>query len=257
MLKIILVTLVHNRKNLVGPAIQSAVNQTLPKDKWMHLIIDNASDDGADKVCEVFSAKYSHIVFQRMPTNMHQMPAYNWALGWIKQNHPEAEIMAMLDSDDLLAANALAEVEKMFDAHPEIGQTYSDFNIIDGKGNLKIKAHPKAKQVDPKIELTDMGQKILRSWEIKYNVIGHMRSMRIKALQDIGGFDETYKYATDVNMACKMLSSKYKVMKIPKILYLWRQHDQQIEKQNSPQQTLDWENIQKKFLKLFKENGLI
>lgn len=254
MLKIILVTLVHNRKNLVGPAIQSAVNQTLPKDKWAHLIIDNASDDGADKVCEVFSSKYSHIVFQRMPTNLHQMPAYNWALGWIKQNHPEAEVMAMLDSDDLLATNALAEVEKMFDAHPEIGQTYSDFNIIDGKGNLKIKAHPKAKMIPN--QFTAEGQKLLRRTFLKQNPIGHFRAMRIKCLEDIGGFDESYRFSTDYNMAARMLQ-KYPIVKIPAILYHWRQHDTQVERQHSPEQTKNWKDLQIKYTQIWSKLGII
>ena len=258
MSKIVLVTIVHNRKHLVGQAIQSAVNQTLDKKYWVHLILDNASDDGADKVAEVFAKKYNHIHFVRMGTNKGQMPTYNFALKWIEKNIPEADVLVQLDSDDILSVNALEEVRKKFDSNQSIGYTYSDFNIIGPSGQLKHKRHSKAKQVDPKIELTDAGQKILRTWEIKFNVIGHLRAMRIKALQEIGGFDESFLYATDVNMACRMLSSKYKVAKIPKILYHWREHGKdQVQGEKSAEQTRCWKELCAKYRKLWAEKGLI
>jgi len=257
--KIILVSLVYNRKNLVGLAVQSAINQTLDKSKWVHVIIDNASTDGADRVCKVFDKKYSHIHYVKMASNLGQMPAYNWVLNnWIPNNVPDAEIMVHLDSDDMLMSNALVEIENKFRSNSLIGQIYSDFNIININGKIKHKRHPKAKQVDPRIELTEDGQKILRIWEIKFNVIGHIRAMRIEALRSIGGFDECYKYATDVNMACKMLTSSYMVAKIPKILYLWREHGKdQVQGEKSIEQTRCWNEICSKYRELWKESSLI
>ena len=255
MTKIVLVSLVHNRKGLVGPAIQSAINQTLDKSKWIHLLIDNASTDGADKVCEVFAKKYQHIYFEKMDSNLGQQKAYNWVLDkWLPDNAPEAEIFSVLDSDDLLAAVALEEVEKMFDANPKVGMTYSGFNIIDGKGRTKIKNHPKAKLV--KNQLSEEGQKILRRIFLAQNPIGHQRSFRISSLRDIGGFNTNYQYSTDYNAAGRMLQ-KHWVAKIDKVLYLWRQHNKQVERQHSPQQTKDWKDMQKEFREIFTEKGLI
>jgi len=117
---IILVTLVHNRKHLVGAALQSAVNQTLPKDKWLHLVIDNASTDDADKVCAFFANKYSHVVFKRRDQNYHQMPSYNWAMEWIEKNYPYIEVMVHLDSDDELKPTALQEVYDTFQQYPDL-----------------------------------------------------------------------------------------------------------------------------------------
>jgi glycosyltransferase involved in cell wall biosynthesis len=255
MAKIILVSLVHNRKHLVGAAIQSAVNQTLLKDKWAHLIIDNASDDGADKVVEVFAEKYNHIVFHRMNTNLGQQPAFNYVLNeWIPKNSPGAEILVNLDSDDELMPNALEEVEKIFDSHPEIGQVYSGFDIIDGKGRIKVKNHSKAKMV--KDQFTAEGQRQLRRIFVSQNPVGHIRGFRIKCLRNIGGFCTKYCYSTDYAIAGQMLM-KYSVVKINKVLYRWRQHNDQVERQHSPQQTADWKSMQLEFAKLFKEKGLI
>ena len=255
MAKILLVSLVHNRKDLVGIAIQSAINQTLSKDKWHHLIIDNASTDGVDQVCEIFAKKYNHITYLHMDINFGQQKAYNFVLNdWLPKNMPDTEILSVLDSDDMLTIDALSEVEKMFDAHPEIGQTYSGFSIIDGKGNVKVKNHPKARLVPN--QFTADGQKQLRKIFLSQNPIGHQRSFRIKCLNDIGGFNTSYQYATDYNIAGRILM-KYPIVKIDKVLYLWRQHDRQVERQNSVQQTKDWKDMQVEFTKLFKEKGLI
>jgi glycosyltransferase involved in cell wall biosynthesis len=255
MKKIVLISLVHNRWNLVGDAINSAIQQTLSKDKWVHLIIDNASTDRAAEVVEAFSKKYSHIKFVRMANNLGQQKAFNYALyEWIPKNCPEAEIMCNLDSDDKIISTALSDVEKMFDDHSEIGQTYSGFSIIDGKGKIKIKDHPKAKIVPN--QFTEEGQKQLRRIFLAQNPIGHMRCFRIKCLLDIGGFNTNYQFSTDYNAAGRMIE-KYPVVKINKVLYLWRQHNDQVERQHSPQQTQDWKDMQKEFKERWKKLGII
>ena len=50
---------------------------------------------------------------------------------------------------------------------------------------------------------------------------------------------------------------KYPVAKINKVLYNWRQHDQQVERQHSPQQTKDWQDMQKEFRERWREKGII
>lgn len=251
---ILLVTLVHNRKNLVGPAVQSALNQTLKKDKWVHLIIDNGSTDGADKTCEMLANKHPHMFFHRMGRNAHQMPAYNWALEWVKKEFPAAEIMVHLDSDDMLLPSALSDVYNIFKLHPEIGQTYSGFNIIDGKGRLKHPNHGKAREVPD--QFSKEGQATLRKLFVAANPCGHLRALRMSCLNDIGGFDESKRFATDFNMAGKMME-KYPVVKIPKVLYNWRQHDTQVERQHSPEQTKAWQELQKYYKERWGKLGLI
>jgi len=253
-MKIILVSLVHNRKHLVGLAIQSALNQTLPKKHWKHLIIDNASTDGADKVCEVFAKKYDHMHFERREQNFHQMPSYNWALDWVDRNFSEAEVMVHLDSDDELKPEALQEVFNIFGKHPDIGQTYSGFDIINKRGKVKHPNHAKARLIPE--QFTDEGQRKLRSVFVKANPIGHLRAMRIKCLVDIGGFDETKRFATDFNMAGRMLE-QYPIVKINKSLYRWRQHDDQVERQHSPEQTKNWQDLQKYYKNRWKDLGII
>jgi hypothetical protein len=57
----------------------------------------------------------------------------------------------------LLVIGATDGVEKMYDVHPEIGMTYSGFNIVDGQDNTKVKNHPKARLI--KNQFTAEGQR--------------------------------------------------------------------------------------------------
>ena len=258
MTKILLVSLIHNRKHLVGPSIQSAVSQTLGKDKWTHLLVDNASTDGANKVAEVFAKKYPNIKFAQMATNIGQMPAYNYVLKtWIPKHMPDAKVMVQLDSDDLLAPSALEAVYNVYEEHPNIGMTYSNFNIIGPapRSKLKHKSHPKAKLAPN--QFTPQGQQILRKMQIKGNVIGHLRALSVEKLNDIGGFDESYRYSTDFNMACKMLE-KHMVIKIEgRALYHWREHGDQVQGYSSPEQTKNWQDMQAYYRKRWQKRGLI
>jgi len=255
MSKILLVTLIHNRKHLLTEAVNSAISQTLDKSEWTHLLIDNASTDGADKLAEVFAKKYDHIKFIKMDENIGQQRAYNYVLDeWIPKNMPNAEMLVVLDSDDRLKPIALQEVTRAFNSHKAAGQIYSGFNIINKAGKITTKNHPKARLI--KNQLTEDGQRQLRKVFLSQNPIGHLRAFRVSCLKDIGGFNTNYEYATDYNIAGRMLQ-KHMVIKIDKVLYDWRQHDTQVERQHSPQQTKDWKEMQKEFGNIFLEKGII
>lgn len=255
MSKILLISLVYNRKKLVGRALQSAINQTLPRDKWHHLVWDNASTDGANKVAETFCDKYPHMTFYQCDDNLGQQKAYNEILyKWIPKNMPKAEIITILDSDDELMPTALDEVDKIYSAHSEIGATYSGFSLVDKRGNYIVKDHGKAKMAPD--QFTPEGQKQLRKMFVGANPCGHLRSYKVKALLDIGGFPTDRKYATDYCIFGAIMM-KYPVIKIPKVLYKFYQHGDQVQGQDSPQQTADWKYYQKLFKKRFKAGGLM
>lgn len=252
---VILVTLVHNRKKLVGSALHTAINQSLDKDKWIHLVIDNASTDGADTIVKSICDSNNNMFFKKMDKNIGQQRAYNFVLNdWIPNNFPKLKVFCVLDSDDELVLDALQKTYDFFKANPSVGQTYSGFNIIDGAGRIKVKNHPKAKMV--KNQFSEEGQKMLRRIFLSQNPIGHMRSFRIKCLMDIGGFNTKYQYATDYNIAGRMLM-KHPVVKINSVLYRWRQHGDQVEGKHSPQQTKDWRDMQIEFRNLYKKYRLI
>ena len=256
MVDIVLVTLVHNRKEYLGRALMSAWNQTLDKSKWIHLIIDNASTDGAGEMAQRFCDNHpnSNLQLVRLSTNLGIQGGHNYALNECISKHcPEVKVLSLLESDDMLVADSLQEVKKMFDSHPEIGESYSDFSIIDQDERLLFKAHPKAVFIPN--QFTPDGQKQLRM-RFKHNPIGHQRSYSVKCLKDIGGFDSNYEWANDIDVAARMLT-KYPVVKINKVLYIWRQHSNSASCHNSPEQTRQFWELVEVYTKKWTEMGLM
>ncbi len=255
MSKILLISLVHNRKMLVGRALQSAVTQTLPRTNWHHLVWDNASTDGADTVAEKFCSKYSHMTFYRCDSNLGQQRAYNEILyNWHPKNMPDAEVIVILDSDDELMPMALHEVNVLYNTHPEIGGSYSGFSLMDRKGRYIVKDHAKAKMAPD--QFTEKGQRHLRKMFLGANPCGHLRAYRVKSLVICGGFPGEREYATDY-AAFGNLMRKFSVVKIPKVLYKFYQHGDQVQGKHSPQQTEDWKYYQKFYKEVFERDGLI
>ena len=255
MAKILLVTLVHNRKHLLGLAAQSAVNQSL-KGNWKHLLFNNGSTDGAEKVAAFFAKKHKYISVFNSKTNLGQQKAYNKILNEIiPKQFKDTEVIAILDSDDELYPHALEKVSKMFDKHKDIGASYSGFSIIDNNGNIKVLDHSKAKLMPE--QFTKNGQLLLRRRFVVSNPCGHFRCYRVSALNEIGGFPTEREFATDYCVFGAIME-KRPVVKIDDVLYKFRQHRYgQVESRNSPQQTADWKYYQAKFLKRWKEEGMI
>ena len=45
----------HNRAGYLGSAIKSLMHQTLPKDRYEIIVVDNASDDDTKKIVDGFT----------------------------------------------------------------------------------------------------------------------------------------------------------------------------------------------------------
>lgn len=257
-MKIVVVTLVHNKKEFLNDCFGAV--QSIDYKDFVHLVVDNGSSDGATTECIKYcNRNTTNSVFIPMTKNIGQMPAYNYVLykckdilGYIPH------IMIQVDADDLICSNAAGLVVEKFKANDLLGQTFSHFGIIDAKGNIKARAHPKSALVNISNENSIEGQKQLRRAHIRYNCIGHLRALRISSLVEIGGFDERWKYATDVNMACKMLSSRFVIEKIPNTLYFWREHGaNQISSLVTQEQHNCWKEIVGFYSKKWKDEGKI
>lgn len=257
MTRILLVTLFRNRSGLLSKAIQSVLAQSIPSAEFDYLLFDNGSEDNSRQIADTFGKKFKHIHTFSSPTNLGQQSAYNKILKEIIPKHfSKSTVMAILDDDDELTPNAILEVRNTYKAHPEIGGTYSGFSIIDGKNRMIVKDHGKAKLVPN--QFTSEGQKNLRKLMVipGSNPCGHLRTYSIKALNDIGGFIDERQYATDYAIFCSLME-KCPVVKIPKVLYKFRQHGNQVQGKHSPQQTEDFYYYQKYFRERWNKSGLI
>jgi GT2 family glycosyltransferase len=119
------------------------------------------------------------------------------------------EWCALLDQDDLLAENALAEVAREAAGRPETGLIYSDEDFIDASG---ARINPFFKpDWNPELFL---GQ----------NYLNHLGVYRADLLRMIGGFREGFEGSQDYDLALRCIERLRgeQVRHIPEILYHWR-----------------------------------
>ncbi len=119
------------------------------------------------------------------------------------------EWCALLDQDDLLAANALAEVVRESAEHPDAGLIYSDEDFIDSSG----------KRVNPFFK-PDWNPELF----LGQNYLNHLGVYRTRLLREIGGFREGFEGSQDYDLALRCLERLRadQIRHIPKILYHWR-----------------------------------
>lgn len=265
----ILVTVVHNRKQYLRKALNSAINSTLDKAYWNHLIIDSGSTQSeCREIIKEYCDKYDHMYYKFFDENINQMPAYNWALEHIQKIWPEIEFMAMMDSDDLLGKFALESGYETM-KNPLVDLTYSDFRVIDEGGNTVVKKHPKSKRLVPEnIELTEEGQRAYRKYQLHPkigNFATHFRYIRISSfLKKMDKFDETRPFSTDFSIYSFGLDAGMILKKIDKVLYCWRTHKKgkagntgQVEKDHGKRQHNDLLEMTEYFREKWTQEGRI
>ena len=235
-----LVTLVYNKEKHLQQCLNSAKQQTMKG--FLHFVVNDGSKDGSHQIIENYKKTSGNVIYYNFPENKGQMPKYNYVLRKINKLYPGVKYMGHLDADDLLVPEAIQVMTKRFNQvkRTDIGHISSYFSIINGDGTVKHKIGR---------SFPNLGNR--NDWkraQVTNNLFGHFRAMRIDLLNKVGGFDESYKYATDYNMACRMLD-RFNVGVLPQVLYLWRQHGGQIEKHVGVEQTKCWRDLQNHYKK--------
>jgi len=242
MLRFALVTLVYNKAKFLKPCFKSTFDQKF-KD-FLHIVVNDGSTDNSDEVIQKIKKGRENIVYYSFKKSAGQMPRYNFVLKEINKKYPHIKIMGHLDGDDMLMPRSVKSAYTFINAAKDnVGHISTQFFIIDAKGRV-VNKNPRS---FPRFRRRIDWQRA----QVTNNLFGHFRVMKIDCLNDVGGFDERFEFATDYNMACRMLD-KYNVDILPKPLYLWRQHGNQVEGINGGIQTQCWHRMQKYYKKRWK-----
>lgn len=134
--------------------------------------------------------------------------------GGISYNTNEAfsmgngEFIGMLDHDDLLTPNALAEVIIALDENPELDFIYSDQDKVDEETTSRFGVLHKPGW----------------SMETLYsgNYITHFSVVRTSLIEQIGLWDSSVDGAQDWDLFLKIAEKTDKIYAIPEVLYHWR-----------------------------------
>jgi len=117
------------------------------------------------------------------------------------------EFVVLLDHDDALHPDALAQVAAALDANPEADYVYTDEDKIDRAG------HHEAPFFKP-----DWSPERMRTQ--MYTC--HLSVMRRELVEAVGGFDAEFEGSQDWDLVLKVTERARQVVHVPRVLYHWR-----------------------------------
>lgn len=172
---------------------------------WQLCIADDASTDEQSRpYLEQLAASDPRIQLIFRKENGHIAAASNSALAL-----ETGEWCALLDQDDLLSEDALAELACEIIAHPKAALVYSDEDKINEQD----------RRFDPFFK-PDWNPELF----LGQNYLNHLSAYQTALLRDLGGFRDGFEGSQDYDLALRVTEtvSANKVRHIPRILYHWR-----------------------------------
>jgi GT2 family glycosyltransferase len=117
------------------------------------------------------------------------------------------EFVGFLDHDDELSADALYEVVKLLQEHPDSDMIYSDEDKLD----------PHGRRVTPHFK-PDWSPEFMLSFMYTCHFSVYRRSL----LEEIGGFRLGFEGGQDYDLVLRIIEKTDRIFHIPRILYHWR-----------------------------------
>ena len=199
-----IVTPSFNQAHLIERTIRSVLDQTYPNLEF--IVQDGGSRDGTADVLARYHDRLHR--WESAPDNG-QTDAINRGF-----RHATGEIMAYLNSDDLLLPGALNFVARFFGDHPDVDVVYGHRVLIDDHdreiGRWILPSHD-----DRVLTWADYVPQETLFW-------------RRRAWERIGGaFDESFHFAMDWDFLLRLRDAGATFARLPRFLGAFRVHEQQ------------------------------
>ncbi len=166
---------------------------------WQHVVVNDGSDEATTKLLR--SLRHEQMVL--VEGGRHGIVgAARRAL-----EAASGDMVALLDHDDMLHREALAQAGAHLDAHPAHGVVYTDHDIIRADG----------RRTEPFLK-PDFSPERLRS----QNYITHLVVARRALVDEVGGFRDGFDGAQDHDLLLR-LSEHAAIGHVAEVLYHWRQ----------------------------------
>jgi glycosyltransferase involved in cell wall biosynthesis len=201
-----LIITVYNRERYLSAAIESILKQT--RTDWELLIWDDGSTDKSVEIARSYAKLDDRIkVVAAKHTGRGQALCDAIA-------NTTGKYLGIVDSDDLLAPEALWETAAVLDSQPNVGMVYTDYLVIDEAGEIK--------GLGKRCQIPYSKDRLLVDF-----MTFHFRLMRREVYNAVGGIDPEFKAAQDYDL-CLRLSEATEVVQVKKPLYLYRNHQENI-----------------------------
>ncbi len=200
-----LVTPSFNQKHFLGSTMTSVLRQNYPH--LLYVVQDGGSTDGSVDVIKGESARLHHWESAR---DAGQADAIRKGFKHLAGRLGPDDLMAWLNSDDLLAPRTLHSVAKYFVEHPDVDVVYGHRIIIDDLdrdiGRWIMPPHDNAA-----LEWIDYVPQETLFW-------------RKRAWDRVGGLDPTFQFALDWDLIVRFQQADMKLVRLPYFLGAFRVH---------------------------------
>lgn len=205
---------VYNRENYLSQAIDSIRAQTYPY--WNLILWDDGSSDKSPAIAEHYAQLDRRIRFISAP-HTGRANALRAAIAATNRAY-----LAIVDSDDLLAPDALSATVAILDSHHQIGMVYTDHWIINDSG-----------------ETLGLGSRCKIPYSKEALLVDfmtfHFRLMRREIYDKVGGIDVEFPQAQDYDL-CLKISEITQIYHVKKPLYYYRTHPETISQTQKAKQ---------------------
>ncbi len=196
-----IVTPSFNQGHFIAATIDSVLNQDYPRLEYV--VQDGGSTDDTPTVLDRYRHRLHHCEIRQDRGQSH---AIN--LGFA---HTTGEIMAYLNSDDLLLPGALHAVAHYFERHPEVDVVYGHRVIIDQhgleRGRWVLPPHD-----SEALKWADFIPQETLFW-------------RRRIWEKVGGIDESFRFAMDWDLLLRFQEAGARFYRLGRFLGCFRVHD--------------------------------
>jgi len=200
----------YNNKEYLGRAIRSCLKQSLPKDRYEIIVVDDASTDKSRDVIAGFKDKIVSILLDK---NVGVAEASNVGI-----RNALGSYVIRVDADDYISENTLLFLTEILNANHEIGFVYSDHLRVDEQENIINRVN-----LDTLDALYRHGAGIM---------------FRKTYLEAIGLYDSELRNAEDYDLLKRYIKN-FNGYRIPLPLYRYRRHQNNMT--NNEEERKVWE----------------
>ena len=209
----------YNQASFLTEAVESVLAQTYHD--FEIIVVNDGSTDDTPQVARQFGDTLCYIY----QTNQGLAAARNTGI-----RNARADIIALLDADDIWEPDFLEKMIQLLSVHPQAGGAYCGFQYINAQGNIVGK--PSLNVVPP--ELFRQTLIFKGNWLAACAVV-----FRRQLAEEVGLFDESLQALEDADLWIR-LSAARPFIGLPEALVKYRQHDRNMSKDPERMVTADY-----------------
>lgn len=199
--RISIVTPSYNQAKYVGWTARSVFLQRYPELEY--ILMDGGSNDGSMDVLAPYADRFAYLVSEK---DKGQSDAIHKGFA-----RCTGEIMAYLNSDDMLAPGTLHLVARYFADHPDVDVVYSHRVTVDGDNRVRWY------WILP--EHSDW-------YQIRWDLIPQETCFwRRRLFERCGNVDNTLRFAIDYDLFVRFMRAGAKFVRLDRFLGVFREHD--------------------------------